>query len=98
MGNIVISTNSFIRKYRKEIRNLCLIQRKLTVLAEFSSPQPLKEYGICELYELYNKTGDIRYSNEIFNRCYNSLREENEPARQKIYHCSKKVKPIDKSD
>ena len=43
------------------------------------------ELSISGLYDLYQKTGDIKYINKVFDRVYKSKEEENTPTKQKIY-------------
>lgn len=59
----------------------------------------LNKLSISELYRLYNDTGEFEYFNEIFNRTYHSLEEEQLPTRQKLYLKTKKERAysIDKS-
>lgn len=50
----------------------------------------LEEMNIIELYLCYSQTFDEKYLNEIYDRCYNSIEEEVQPTRNKIYCHTKK--------
>ena len=59
----------------------------------------LSNYHLSKLYVLYKQTLSPIYLNELYDRCYPTTKEEQEPTRQKIYkrHFKNQLIGIDKS-
>lgn len=51
----------------------------------FIPNENLSNYCVAKLFILYNKTSKIIYLNELYDRSYHTLKEEQAPTRQKIY-------------
>ena len=54
-------------------------------MLNFTAKEKLNNYCVAKLFVLYKKTSNIIYLNELYDRCYHTLKEEQAPTRQKIY-------------
>lgn len=54
-------------------------------MLKFRSSTNLGNCCISRLFVLYKQTADTIYLNELYDRCYPTIKEEQAPTRQKIY-------------